>query len=130
MESLGFGFLTYMKRTHEIFHPRESKNWEGTYEEMQKAVKFTVQNPQDLKEILDLCEKMTSPFFRSPLLHTVLISFKEDKGIDTAAPQKLDSAFKIVITKDKNYQLGKYDVALMSNPFLSINHKFNTSVMK
>ena len=62
----------YMKGTNEIFHPRESENWEGTYTEKegQGAVKFTVQTPEDLKEILDLCEKMTPSIFSvSPTTH-------------------------------------------------------------
>ena len=68
---------------------------------MQDAVKFMVQNPEDLKKILNLYEQICSS--PNPLLESLLVSYKENKGMATAAPQNSDFAlgFKIKITNYK-----------------------------
>ena len=121
----------YTNDTSESILPREPNNWEGTYTEKkgQGAVKFTVQTPEDLKKILDLCAKMDSIYYRS-LLHTLLISYKGDTEMDTVAPQNSDSAleFKIVITKENNSKLINYDVYCSSNPLKANNFKTSDEV--
>ena len=114
----GLSTFTYMKSTHTSSSLSKSKHWEGTYNEEQDAVKFTVRKTEDLKKILDLCEKMNSVFSQNPLLHTLLIYYQEDTGMNTVAPQNLDSAleFKITIAQNEDSQLKKYHVLLMSNP--------------